>query len=882
MREGEQDSGRHNSRLRPKFWRAQLGSFDSSLNHEAQSFAPGSQGTRRGEKQSVLEDEPEEKEWSLSSDDDGDQRRFRLDDSEDDQEDGEDEEAGPELGSVTHPAVGAAETSTLLATLGQTAPATEALACLANKAKAAPRAAVGKMVRTATCGICRKSSQDVRWFIQEVVKIAEVEQTIPKSTLCWLCGVALEAWPLESSTQEGQASLIAKVLKDKKFREKFWDVRTGAERVQLRAFGHQSIHGNQTLGVVAKLLAAFVELATFATYFHVPANALKRVSVVKVFVPGNLWLEGVLLNMSSLPADLSHYTVELYAKVERTLADQMLGEDEVLREGHCQDHFSFVSNQAFPQQGVNLNPKTLNSLLTADDVRSEVTLLQQAHLAEDHAREVAGASGEGTRPTVVSGSRLVAPTAPTTEQQGTPRAKSRRSATTASSRAGGGARTFRRAGPGASSPVASPAKGGGGGVVVVEGAAISGTDQISHYSPAMLAPSGAEEFLPAGGRVNITRVIKGWKPGRELKALEHALDRDTFPDEAERSQCEMELAAANGARSLTVAQVRRGDWDDITNGARAVTLYGVKVPKVTQQLMTERFASIRLKAGDSQGWVAALKFHADTPSAEWDFAAPTFAACWNTWGWEVSAAELQCEDATRRAALRLPQLNVSEIEYLKEERDPQGLRWLGACIDDPFLRMLCDEDTAHLIQVIDAFLSELKPSQVPAGLSKYYTTAATVMRGILAITSPLPGHGGATLQDVSYIASTGSKVPPVVEGIPRVGRLMASKLRQEPWLSWVSSYRQHIGAEATHGNKFMTALEQSSLILQDAQGERELGDDYDQLIALVKTDLATWRKALRPGATVTLQKNLLRLYSIDLEGVISGVEQKSMSIQDVG
>ena len=80
----------------------------------------------------------------------------------------------------------------------------------------------------------------------------------------------------------------------------------------------------------------------------------------------------------------------------------------------------------------------------------------------------------------------------------------------------------------------------------------------------------------------------------------------------------------------------------------------------------------------------------------------------------------------------------------------------------------------------------------------------------------------------------------------------------------------------------MTALEQSNLILQDAQGERELGDDYDQLIALVKTDLATWRKALRPGATVTLQKNLLRLYSIDLEGMISGVEQRSMSIQDVG
>eukprot|EP00975_Prorocentrum_lima_P042222 8872223-Prorocentrum_lima.AAC.1 len=64
--------------------------------------------------------------------------------------------------------------------------------------------------------------------------------------------------------------------------------------------------------------------------------------------------------------------------------------------------------------------------------------------------------------------------------------------------------------------------------------------------------------------------------------------------------------------------------------------------------------------------------------------------------------------------------------------------------------------------------------------------------GLRRLAQPI---AGASPADVDFIAGTQSRVAEVVAKVPRTGRLVAAKMRKDPWMARVSTYRQFVGPE---------------------------------------------------------------------------------------
>lgn len=122
------------------------------------------------------------------------------------------------------------------------APASAAPACTTLAIRGRAAAATAATARPTTgsaiqCAICSASSATTQWFLEKVIMVQGTRTVLPQELLCMLCGVSLEAWPLDSSSAEGRMSLINRYNKEVGFRKQVDAVRSWLVRLGCVARG---------------------------------------------------------------------------------------------------------------------------------------------------------------------------------------------------------------------------------------------------------------------------------------------------------------------------------------------------------------------------------------------------------------------------------------------------------------------------------------------------------------------------------------------------------------------------------------------------------------------------------------------------------------------
>ena len=120
------------------------------------------------------------------------------------------------------------------------------------------------------------------------------------------------------------------------------------------------------------------------------------------------------------------------------------------------------------------------------------------------------------------------------------------------------------------------------------------------------------------------------------------------------------------------------------------------------------------------------------------------------------------------------------------------------------------------------------------------------------------------MEGVQFLAST---PPAVVTEIPKVGRLIASKLKKAPWDTRVSDFLQTVGAALTHGPPLLQAFLLSEDFLQGVKTLQDDAHEYLTMLGTAKQNLPTWIENLRPLATEHFQQNLIKLLTNDLNAL---------------
>ena len=153
---------------------------------------------------------------------------------------------------------------------------------------------------------------------------------------------------------------------------------------------------------------------------------------------------------------------------------------------------------------------------------------------------------------------------------------------------------------------------------------------------------------------------------------------------------------------------------------------------------------------------------------------------------------------------------------------------------------------------------------VPGKFAQVCLHAIKLFRGLLALACPIPGIEGSCLEDVQFLAST---QPAVVTEIPKVGRLIASKLKKAPWDTRVSDFHQTVGAALTHGPPLLQAFSLSEDFLQAVKTLQDDAQEYLTMLSTAKQNLPTRIETLRPLATEPFQLNLIKLLTNDLNAL---------------
>ena len=113
------------------------------------------------------------------------------------------------------------------------------------------------------------------------------------------------------------------------------------------------------------------------------------------------------------------------------------------------------------------------------------------------------------------------------------------------------------------------------------------------------------------------------------------------------------------------------------------------------------------------------------------------------------------------------------------------------------------------------------------------------MRALVAISVPIPGIHGVTLDDVEYAAPKHGTEAMIMKEIPRLGRIVALRLREKEslWESSIVAYKKAQGVEVSAGLELCSAWRDSVRLAAGKATTRSgsLYGEVGQLIAKVPT-----------------------------------------------
>ena len=239
-------------------------------------------------------------------------------------------------------------------------------------------------------------------------------------------------------------------------------------------------------------------------------------------------------------------------------------------------------------------------------------------------------------------------------------------------------------------------------------------------------------------------------PPTKVHAALKNLSKDDAGSELLREELELKKTMAAAATALQCKCLETGSTLEMKKNATLLSLQGVDLPTPNKLHYTRRVSSVHLADNELDAWVACLSLLSKCESTPaWDPNKPTFG---------MSVKGLVVEDAAWSLAQEL---------------------YVGACFPDAWMRLLTpgaggahqqEIASASLLKVCRAFLRQYVDEQpeVSGPAKTMMDNVAKVMRGMVALASPIPEDEGSTVTDVEYVNPRNATTAPILtEPTPR-------------------------------------------------------------------------------------------------------------------
>jgi hypothetical protein len=334
-----------------------------------------------------------------------------------------------------------------------------------------------------------------------------------------------------------------------------------------------------------------------------------------------------------------------------------------------------------------------------------------------------------------------------------------------------------------------------------------------------------------------------------------------------REELQSVIAMVSAAQALQIDRLTRADLGEITKNVCLLELLGHTLPVLHQVHITRKVAAQALQDGQVKQWAAIIALTQEGTDS-WDVKGPRFAAC---------CAAFQKDDPELREAMHIWQGSVLCDAFMREVVDASSRLQSesgSVCPNarDP-LATMCSVALESLEKC--GSLDETQPE-----LREAACVITSVLRGFLALVSPIPGAHGSALSDVEFIYPANGSSGQIISKLPRLGRILVNRLRKDQvWSGLVAMFQEHVGAECCTGEAVRAALKESvalaARVKELSAASSSLVDDSavaqrcTVLVAQMTSNLPKWRSSLRPGATSDLEANVL----ITLEAHVHDLEQ---------
>ena len=244
-----------------------------------------------------------------------------------------------------------------------------------------------------------------------------------------------------------------------------------------------------------------------------------------------------------------------------------------------------------------------------------------------------------------------------------------------------------------------------------------------------------------------------------LKALQQneAEGLDVDVNELEDLQLKKSLIAA--AKALQVRKIEYSAVVEIVKNCQVLMLQGMKLGPEVELAVTKRRAVVSLGDGDLSGWLSCLSF--SNPTGGWDPKSPSFGGI---------LTQLAAMDEQDPSHIRFRETLVETIfnsafqramNYLNQEG---GNAELVTSMCSGFMKQWAREK--DLVQL---------GGQEQAAIE----CAHRAIHGIHCLIGPLPFIFPSALEDVQYVSPKNATTAAIIQDLPKTGRLLVTKFRQE-------------------------------------------------------------------------------------------------------
>lgn len=311
------------------------------------------------------------------------------------------------------------------------------------------------------------------------------------------------------------------------------------------------------------------------------------------------------------------------------------------------------------------------------------------------------------------------------------------------------------------------------------------------------------------------------------------------------------LSAVQACKDMQIGNLASLAVADMVTRYNKIITYGIDFPAEHHQHITKYVLTDAAATGQLSVWGKGLQCRILGEKPEWSMQRPVFAAC--------LPDEADLESSKFRDTYQITAFCPTFMQHVtKVCQGTVNPSFLSSC-----LVVLSSLDTDDEFQeAMEEWLLDI------------VDPVRKVMKGFLALLSPVPLLGNSRIADVKYLFPEDGKSSLLVRQGGKQGRLIQAKVRESAFLKTKrEAYMKKAGVEAQHGQPLLELHQRAAAAATADEGQDATpSNDHEDLYSSFAANAGRWHQTFRRGCTVDLQHNLMKLLRQDVQRVVDSAD----------